>query len=140
MGKLFDVHGELTRTAHRKKKPEPKTEELPQLWIITPTMSEEKLKLANVIKKEGWCDGIYFMGGTVRTGIIVVHQLPITPETVWFRILGRGKVQERAIDEIAALSQNSAYRQKVLELFASLKVNLESSTDSFACAVRRSRS
>jgi hypothetical protein len=129
MGKLFDVHGELTRTAHRKKKPEPKTEELPQLWIITPTMSEEKLKLANVIKKEGWCDGIYFMGGMVRTGIIVVHQLPITPETVWFRILGRGKVQERAINEIAALSQNSAYRQKILELFASLKVNLEASTD-----------
>jgi hypothetical protein len=140
MGKLFDVHGELTRTAHRAKKPEPKTQELPQLWIITPTMSEEKLKLANVIKKEGWCDGIYFMGDMVRTGIIVVHLLPITPETVWFRILGRGKVQERAIDEIAALSQNSACRQKVLELFASLKVNLESSTDSFACAVRRSRS
>jgi hypothetical protein len=129
MGKLFDVHGELTRTAHRAKKPEPKTEELRQLWIITPTMSEEKLKLANVIKKEGWCDGIYFMGDMVRTGIIVVHLLPITPETVWFRILGRGKVQERAINEIAALSQNSAYRQKILELFASLKVNLEASTD-----------
>jgi hypothetical protein len=129
MGKLFDVHGELTRAAHREKKPEPKTEELPQLWIITPTMSEEKLKLANVIKKEDWCDGIYFMGDMVRTGIIVVHKLPKTPETVWFRILGRGKVQEEAINEIAALFQNSAYRQKILELFAGLKVNLEASTE-----------
>lgn len=34
-----------------------------------------------------------------------------------------------AIDEIAALPKDSVYRQKVLELFASLKVNLEASTD-----------
>jgi hypothetical protein len=33
------------------------------------------------------------------------------------------------IDEIAALPKDSVYRQKVLELFVSLKVNLENSTD-----------
>jgi hypothetical protein len=65
----------------------------------------------------------------VCTGIIVVHHLPKTPETVWFRTLGRGKVQQEAIDEIAALPKGSVYRQKVLELFVSLKVNLENSTD-----------
>jgi hypothetical protein len=129
MGKLLDVHGKLNRKAKREKRPEPKTEELPQLWIITPTMSEQKLELANVIKKEGWCEGIYFMGGMVRTNIIVVHELPVIPETVWFRTLGRGKVQQKAIDEIAALPKDSVYRQKILQLFASLKVNLEASTD-----------
>ena len=129
ISKLLDVHSELTRKAKREKRPEPKTEELPQLWIITPTMSEQKLELANVIKKEGWCEGIYFMSGMIRANIIVVHELPVIPETVWFRTLGRGKVQQKAIDEIAALPKDSVYRQKVLELFASLKVNLEASTD-----------
>jgi hypothetical protein len=129
MGKLLDVHGKLNRKAKREKRPEPKTEELPQLWIITPTMSEQKLELANVIKKEGWCEGIYFMSGMVRTNIIVVHELPVIPETVWFRTLGRGKVQQKAIDEIAALPKDSVYRQKILQLFASLKVNWEASTD-----------
>ncbi len=129
ISKLLDVHSKLTRKAKREKRPEPKTEELPQLWIITPTMSEQKLELANVIKKEGWCEGIYFMSGMIRANIIVVHELPIIPETVWFRTLGRGKVQQKAIDEIAALPKDSVYRQKVLELFASLKVNLEASTD-----------
>jgi hypothetical protein len=130
MGKLFNVHALLTRKAKREKKPPMKVSERPQLWIITPTMSSEKLKTSNLISKgDDWCEGIYWMNDAVCTGFIVVHQLPKTPETVWFRTLGRGKVQQEAIDEIAALPKESVYRQKVLELFVSLKVNLENSTD-----------
>jgi hypothetical protein len=130
MGKLFDVHALLTRKAKREKKPPIKVSERPQLWIITPTMSPEKLKTSNLTSKgDDWCEGIYWMNDAVCTGFIVVHQLPKTPETVWFRTLGRGKVQQEAIDEIAALPKESVYRQKVLELFVSLKVNLENSTD-----------
>ncbi len=93
-------------------------------------MSEEKLEDVNAIKGgEEWGEGVYLLGKTFRTGIIVVHKLPKTPETVWFRTLGRGKVQQEAINEIAALPKDSVYRQKVLELFAVLKVNLENSTD-----------
>jgi hypothetical protein len=130
IGKLFDVHAEIAREAHRAKRVTPKTSDLPQLWIITPTMSEEKLRAANAItKEEQWGKGIYLLGDMFRTGIIVVHQLPKTPATVWFRTLGRGRVQQEAIDEIAALPKDSFYRQKILELFADLKVNLESNTN-----------
>lgn len=129
MGKIFDVHSELFREAKRAKQNPPKTKDLPELWIITPTMSKEKLKAVSAINKEEWGEGIYFTGSIFRTGIIVVHQLPKTHETLWFRTLGRGKVQQEAIDEIAALPKNSSNRQKVLELFASLKINLENSTE-----------
>jgi hypothetical protein len=130
MGKLFDVHAEMRREAHREKKIPHKTKELPHLWIITPTMSQEKLENVSAVKAgKDWVEGIYLMGKTFRTGVIVVHKLPKTPETLWFRTLGRGKVQQEAIDEIAALPKESVYRQKVLELFVSLKVNLENSTD-----------
>jgi hypothetical protein len=64
-----------------------------------------------------------------RTGIIVVHHLPKTPDTVWFRILGRGKVQQEAIDEIEALPANSPYRDEALKLFVKLKVTLENRND-----------
>ena len=50
MGKLFDVHAEMGREAHREDRKLPKTNELPQLWIITPTMSKEKLEDVNAIK------------------------------------------------------------------------------------------
>ena len=46
--------------------------------------------------------------------LVVIHQLPQTPETLWFRILGKGKVQELAIAEVAALPMNHPYRDNVL--------------------------
>jgi hypothetical protein len=130
MGKLFSVHEDITREAKQKDCPVPKTAELPRLWIITPTMSKRKLKACNVITEESvWGTGVYMLGDIQRTGIVVVHHLPKTPDTVWFRILGRGKVQQKAIDEIEALPANSPYRDKTLELFVKLKVNLENRKD-----------
>jgi hypothetical protein len=42
MGKLFNVHEEITRDAKQQDLPVPKTADLPRLWIITPTMSKKK--------------------------------------------------------------------------------------------------
>jgi XisH protein len=53
----------------------------------------------------------------------------LTPDTVWFRILGRGKVQHEAIDEIEALPANSPYRDETLKLFVKLKVTVENRND-----------
>jgi Domain of unknown function (DUF4351) len=61
-----------------------------------------------------------------KTGIIVLHQLPVTNDTLWLRILGRDNVQIRAIAEIAGLPIDSPYRQNALELFSNLKIILES--------------
>jgi hypothetical protein len=47
MGKLFNVHEEITRDAKQQDLPVPKTADLPRLWIITPTMSKKKLKAIN---------------------------------------------------------------------------------------------
>jgi hypothetical protein len=116
--------------AKQQDLPVPKTADLPRLWIITPTMSKKKLKAINVITEESeWGAGIYLLSEMQRTGIIVVHHLPKTPDTVWFRILGRGKVQQEAIDEIEALPANSLYRDETLKLFVKLKVTLESRND-----------
>jgi hypothetical protein len=93
-------------------------------------MSKKKLKAINVITEESeWGAGIYLLSEMQRTGLIVVHHLPKTPDTVWFRILGRGKVQQGAIDEIEALPANSPYRDETLKLFVKLKVTLENRND-----------
>jgi hypothetical protein len=44
-------------------------------------------------------------------------------------MLGQGTIQQEAIDEIAALSPNNPDRQKVLELFMSIKHNSETRPD-----------
>jgi hypothetical protein len=70
-------------------------------------------------------EGIYVLPSGLKTGIIVIHQLPQTPETLWFRLLGKGKVQERAIAEVAALPMNHPCRDNVLDLLGNLRVTLE---------------
>jgi hypothetical protein len=120
----------IDHNAKQQDLPVPKTADLPRLWIITPTMSKKKLKAINVITEESeWGTGVYLLSEIQRTGIIVVHHLPKTPDTVWFRILGRGKVQQGAIDEIEALPANSPYRDETLKLFVKLKVTLENRND-----------
>ena len=55
----------------------------------------------------------------------MIHQLPETPDTLWLRILGKQKVQQRAIDEINQLDRNSPYRQNALKLLSDLMVVLD---------------
>jgi hypothetical protein len=56
----------------------------------------------------------------------VIHRLRRTPETLWFRILGKDGVQRRAIEEVNELPKGHPYRQNTLELLSNLKVTLES--------------
>ncbi len=71
-----------------------------------------------------WMPGIYFLGEFMRSGIVVIHQLPKTPETLWLRILGKGKVQERAVAELSALATDNPLRTNTLELLYRLQSNL----------------
>jgi Domain of unknown function (DUF4351) len=51
--------------------------------------------------------------------------LPETSETLWLRILGRDKTQERAIQEVLALPQSNPRRDNILRLLASWKVRID---------------
>jgi flagellar biosynthesis/type III secretory pathway protein FliH len=61
----------------------------------------------------------------LRSAIVVIHQLPQTPETLWLRLLGRGKVQKQAIDELESLPPSHPYRASTLKVLYALEKNLE---------------
>ncbi|MEQ8536077.1 MAG: hypothetical protein RIB93_01220 [Coleofasciculus sp. D1-CHI-01] len=61
--------------------------------------------------EQNWFNGLYFLHEAFRTAIVVIHQLPRTPETLWLRLLGKGTVQQQAIEEITALPEDSQRRQ-----------------------------
>jgi Domain of unknown function (DUF4351) len=126
MGKLFDWHGELNRQANREGKAKPTISELPYLWILTPTLAAGTLTGFGAITEiDEWGKGVYLLPSEQRTGIVVIHQLPENPDTLWLRLLGKGNVQHRAIEEINRLTEDSSYRNNVLELLSDLKVVLE---------------
>ncbi|MBO3462988.1 DUF4351 domain-containing protein [Aetokthonos hydrillicola Thurmond2011] len=121
--KLLEVRAQLRREA---KANNTKLEEwkIPKLWVLTPTASVARLSAFNVKQEQGWLSGVYFLGDALRTAIVVIHQLPKTPETLWLRVLGRGSVQSQAIAELSELQLNHPYRQAALELVYNLRENL----------------
>ncbi len=124
MSKLYDLHRETVRQAKKDGRKIADTE-LPILWILTPTLAAPTLTGFGAINEEGWGNGVYLLPPLQKTGIIVIHQLPLIPETLWFRLLGRGKVQQQAISEVAALPTDSPYRTDALKLFGNLRIILE---------------
>jgi Domain of unknown function (DUF4351) len=126
MSKLFDLHQALGKEAKKEKQPELAEADLPMLWILTPTLSAPILEgFGAMLDLENWGEGVYLMPAHLKTGIIVLHQLPKTPESLWLRILGKGRVQEQAIQEVAALPDQHPQRDNVLDLLGNLKVILE---------------
>ncbi|WP_324610948.1 hypothetical protein [Moorena producens] len=116
IGKLAEVHGQLFRQAKRAHA-QVRVTELPRLWILSPTASEEFLESFHAQPDlVNFPRGIYFLGKSLYTAIMAIHQLPVTPETLWLRILGRGRVQQQAIEELKSLPSESQLKANILEL------------------------
>jgi hypothetical protein len=125
LGKLFALQASGERLANRDNTRLSETD-LPYLWMLTPTASAELLQSAKATEElENWGKGIYFLPEVLKAGIIVIHQLEPTPETLWLRILGRGRVQQQAIEELEALPADHPQRETVLELVYDLLAVLE---------------
>jgi Domain of unknown function (DUF4351) len=126
MGKLFDLHANLIREAKRAKQPEPNNADLPMLWILAPTLSQPILaEYTATLTTEFAPTGVYLLSPGCKTGIIVIHQLPKSPATLWFRLLGKERVQSNAIAEVVALEPNHPCRQNALSWLGNLRVILE---------------
>jgi Domain of unknown function (DUF4351) len=121
--KLLELRGALQREANRNNTAVAEST-IPKLWILTPTASATLLGGFSATQKSNWLVGIHFLPETLRSAIVAIHQLPRIPETLWLRILGRGTVQQKAIDELEALSLNHPFRRATLQLLYNLQKNL----------------
>jgi Domain of unknown function (DUF4351) len=93
------------------------------MWIITPTLAVHKLETFGALATT-WGRGIYLLSKGLQTGIIVVHQLPVTTETLLLRLMGKGRVQQAAMAEVAALPVEHPYRKSLLNLLVSYRMEL----------------
>ena len=122
--KSLEVRGALRRAAKREQTNKTKIE-IPKLWILTPTASKNIISGFSETTKPDYLPGIYYLAKSLHSAIVVIHQLPQTQETLWLRLLGRGTVQKRAIDELAALPLDQPYVKITLELLYNLQKNLK---------------
>jgi hypothetical protein len=104
--KLCKVRGELKRLAKREKRRMP-TVDRPHLWLIVPTASARTLDGCHAQPHGNWPEGFFFLGDKLRIGFVVIHQLPVVPETLFLRLLGRDAVQSQAVKELLQLPEHS---------------------------------
>lgn len=129
IGKLFDFNAECNRVANREDKILAPGDRA-QLWILSPTLSKPILdSFGAKLKRESFGEGVYFLPPAFRTSIVVIHQLPRTPETLWLRLLGKGTVQKGAIAELKSLPDTTLFKDSVLELLSNLFAILEARQD-----------
>ena len=121
--KLFLVHANQQRQARREAASFSEAE-LPHLWILSPTASEMSLNSFSAIQSLDWLPGIYALPAALRTSIVVIHQLPKTPDTLWLRLLGRGKTQQQAVEEILSLPNDDPRRFQTLNLLITWRITM----------------
>ncbi|MFB2935899.1 hypothetical protein ACE1B6_11655 [Aerosakkonemataceae cyanobacterium BLCC-F154] len=125
MGKLFDIYANLQRQYQQENSC---LEEaiLPWLWILSPTVSStisQGFKAEQNLSK--WPSGVYFLGESLKTGIVAIDQLPPTEETLWLRLLGKDNVQKQAINEVGKLPANHPLRANALLLLVNLQATIQ---------------
>jgi len=126
--KLYSVQGDLLREAKREKR-SISEQELPLLWILTPTCSERILAGFGAKIKEGWEKGVYFLPKYQKAAIVAINQLSMTEDTLWLRVMGKGRTQMEAISEVVELSKENDKWDRLMEIFASWRKNLELNSD-----------
>lgn len=128
VSKLYEVHNDIIRKAKRTKERPPTSDQRPFLWIITPTMSKAVQNGFGAVQDVDWPPGVFFAPKNWHTGFIVAHQLPKTPDTLWFRLFSNGNFQAQAFTELAQLPLDHPYRNPLMDSLANLKVILEERT------------
>ncbi|MEG3437910.1 hypothetical protein V0288_12350 [Pannus brasiliensis CCIBt3594] len=101
-------------------------EEFPRLWTLFPSASASLLEGFGAISDiDAWGEGVYLFPRFYRTAIVAINRLPVAPDTLWLRLLGRGKVQSQAVREWLQLPIENSLRQNVTELLVSWRVTIE---------------
>jgi Domain of unknown function (DUF4351) len=122
MGKLIAFTQECRRQAKREKQALKRTE-YPQLWILSPTVSNRVIEHFGAIQKPNWPLGFYF-SQSLRTALVAIHQLPVNEATLWLRLMGRDGVQRRAIAELLELPPDHPMKRRTMEHLAVLQISL----------------
>jgi hypothetical protein len=122
--KRFVLENELIKLAKKEKRWLSRND-CPELWIITPTFPNLSKRDCKAEPHPQLGEGIYLLPKRDRTGIIAIHELPTTEDTILLRLLGKGSVQAQAVKELTALPPDHPYLQETLEHISSLQINLK---------------
>ena len=113
--KKLNLHHGLRRAA--KGSPVPK----PVLWVLSPGRPEEVLQGYVGNPAMDWPSGFYRCAPGLAMWIVVLAELPATPETRLLRMLGPPSMQLAALRELDALPVDDPQRQPWIDILADVR-------------------
>jgi hypothetical protein len=119
--KLFLLYAEI----QRQDEATVPTKALPQLWILAAEAPDILIREFGGVPDPEQGEGFYRLAMRVRTTIVVIEELPTTPDTLWVRLMGKGRTQEDAIEELLLLPESNPKREPALGLLVSLQISME---------------
>ncbi len=100
-------------------------EDLHWLWILAANVSPPVIREFGGRQRPDRLPGIYFLPEAYMSAIVALDELPLTPETLWLRILGRNETQQQALVEILAMPKDDPQRSTVLQLLTNWRTTVE---------------
>jgi hypothetical protein len=111
MMKLFMVFADLQR-----EHPTVPVAEKPQLWILAAEVSDRLLNDFAEPPSSDLMEGLYPLRKGLGTTIVAINELPVVSETLWLRLLGKGRTQEMAIADLLMMPKSDPKRGPALDL------------------------
>jgi hypothetical protein len=113
-------HGQFRHYLSLRKLPPP----IPTQWVISSGRPKGGIEGLRFHRPEGWPPGIYEGPPLLWTRLVVVSELPVTPDTLLLRLLGAGQVLKQAIAELKALRTEEPARSLALPLLVRLRLEI----------------
>ena len=113
----------LLRAQRARENGEPRPER-PRLWMVSTGRPRAVMRTYEAEPMDGWPDGFW----TLRRGhglhVVVLPELPETPDTLVLRLLGRNATLERAIGDCAVLPRHSPIMRRLKPLLLAFKPHI----------------
>ncbi len=122
--KLVELWANEARAARREGR-KPSTIVVPTLCAVLPSMSREFADMMGIVAMSPDRRGLHtLLGAAWHTVVVVANELPKDVSTMWFRLLGRGKVQAQAVHELVVTSKQEPLRDATLKLLEEWRQSL----------------
>jgi Domain of unknown function (DUF4351) len=111
-----DLYISGEKKEYQKRKELFKEENKPFTWMLATGCSQEILRAFWAVPDEELSTGVYRLAPGLGIGIVVIRELPETPETVWLRGLGKAQILSKAFTNISDLPATRRERNDILEV------------------------
>lgn len=97
---------------------------MPTQWVISSGRPHRGIDGLGFRPMAGWPRGIYEAPPLLWTQLVVVNELPVTPDTLLLRLLGAGSALTHAIAELKALRTGAPERVLALPILLRLRLDI----------------